>query len=590
MNSKIYTAIVAAVTLFVGINPAYAKHDHASLMNLNSYEHMVLTPGLNVNESTINPNLSEKERYQAMLRASVKIHSTTRTDFTASGIKNGGLGSGGILDNKKCLIFTNNHVVTGGNILEVEYTIGFTQKNKPLKKRVPAKLIGTPSAEYDLAVLQAESCETTFWMPLENSDKVSHGDTVTIVGNPRGMTDSFSHGIVSNPEQSLPGNIAPFIQTDASINPGNSGGPMFNDKGYVIGVNAQIFSSSGGNQGLGFSIPSNILALYLRNNSLYSRMIMPRFGVEITPVSDNHATALGITDIRKKHYKAEYLNYNGVRINNFSEGTLAKKTLMVGDIILDFNHEPIASSSDLISGVRKVLLKTPANVRVLREDKLLDLKVPLADASVVKASEKTKGADPYTAESYDNYMGWNLEVSPSKYNDVDYPVIANAAMLSPAFKNLFLSKPEITGGETKESAVPNAVRPILLRSRIPVPTWKIKKANFIAVKAVKSAGESKLDLSTIDPSDRIEYLENYVAAASVEKRPVIIEIVLYISEKITDRSEIKIPDVINDVSFQGRIIPGEEIKKMLEKIKNVPAVTNESKSLWIDIFPKAFDD
>ena len=165
-------------------------------------------------------------------------------------------GSGFILDNQGHIV-TNNHVVADATFVMVAFADG-TQEQ--------AKVLGT-DVDSDLAVIQVnELPQGMHALPLGDSDKVQVGDWVIAIGNPFGLGGSMTLGIVSALGRSIPSGVTPFsipgaIQTDAAINPGNSGGPLINLNGQVVGINAQIqtTSSSGGNTGVGFAIPANVV-------------------------------------------------------------------------------------------------------------------------------------------------------------------------------------------------------------------------------------------------------------------------------------------------------------------------------------------
>jgi S1-C subfamily serine protease len=160
-----------------------------------------------------------------------------------------GIGSGVIVDAKKGYIMTNNHVIANA------HTIFVTLKNK---QKLKAKLIGT-DPETDIAVLQVDSKNLTA-ITLGNSDNLQVGDFVVAIGNPFGLTQTVTSGMVSAMERTNLGieGYENFIQTDASINPGNSGGALIDLHGHLIGINSAILAPSGGNVGIGFAIPINM--------------------------------------------------------------------------------------------------------------------------------------------------------------------------------------------------------------------------------------------------------------------------------------------------------------------------------------------
>jgi putative serine protease PepD len=175
----------------------------------------------------------------------------TTTVSSRSGRAGQATGSGIVLDSKGNIL-TNNHVIAGGQQIQVTFSDGST---------APATVVGTNAAA-DLAVIHVSvSSSKLHPVTLGNSDSVQVGDTVYAIGSPFGLSGSFSEGIVSNLHQSGTSsggsNLSNLIQTDAAINPGNSGGPMVNGQGDVVGINSSIESPVDGNVGVGFAIPIN---------------------------------------------------------------------------------------------------------------------------------------------------------------------------------------------------------------------------------------------------------------------------------------------------------------------------------------------
>ncbi len=165
-----------------------------------------------------------------------------------------GIGSGMLID-PEGHILTNNHVVAGASLIEVLLTDG---------NRYTAKVIGV-DPKTDLAVIQIKADGTLPHVTFGDSDKMEVGNWVVAIGHPRGLDQTVTHGIISAKHRRGildPNSYQDYLQTDAAINPGNSGGPLLNLEGKVIGVNAAIFSESGGFEGIGFAIPSN-MAVYI---------------------------------------------------------------------------------------------------------------------------------------------------------------------------------------------------------------------------------------------------------------------------------------------------------------------------------------
>jgi serine protease Do len=195
-----------------------------------------------------------------------------------------GLGSGMIMD-PKGYILTNHHVVGGATKIEVILSDG---------RRFPGKLIGT-DPKTDLAVIHISARDPLPHVVFGDSDKVEVGEWVVAIGHPRGLDQTVTQGIISAKHRrgiTDPNSYQDFLQTDAAINPGNSGGPLLNLKGEVIGVNAVIVSESGGFEGIGFTIPSDIALHVAKALIAHGKVERGWLGVSIKDLSPDEAKAL----------------------------------------------------------------------------------------------------------------------------------------------------------------------------------------------------------------------------------------------------------------------------------------------------------
>jgi serine protease Do len=265
------------------------------------------------------------------------------------------LGSG-VVVSKDGYIVTNNHVVDGAN--EIIVSIAGD------KKEYAAKLIGKDEKS-DLAIIKIEAKElnaVTFF----NSDEVKVGDVVFALGNPFGVGETITQGIVSATGRSGMGIVEyeDFIQTDASINPGNSGGALINSAGQLIGINSAIISKSGGNVGIGFAIPTNMVTMVatsLIDNGKYTRAFL---GVNISDI-DSDMSAL-------------YNNNYGALITGVEENSPASKAgLKRGDLIIAIDDKKITSASELKNTVGTFPPSKGVHVKYLRDKKTLTTKVTL---------------------------------------------------------------------------------------------------------------------------------------------------------------------------------------------------------------------
>ncbi len=274
------------------------------------------------------------------------------------------LGSGVIISQNGYII-TNNHVVDGADKIVVSL-VGD-------KKEYEAKIIGKDKKS-DLAVIKIETKNlnaVTFY----NSDNVKVGDIVFALGNPFGLNETITQGIVSATRRSGVGIVEyeDFIQTDASINPGNSGGALVNSAGDLIGINSAILSKSGGNVGIGFAIPSNMvtaIATQLIENGKYTRAYL---GVNISDVNEDMSSF--------------YNNYFGALITGVEEGTPAQKAgLKRGDLIIGVENQKISSASELKNKIGSYQPNSTVNIKYLRNNKIKTTKVILSSLDNTKVA------------------------------------------------------------------------------------------------------------------------------------------------------------------------------------------------------------
>jgi len=203
---------------------------------------------------------------------------------------------------------------------------------------------------------------------LGNSDQIEVGESVIAIGNPFGLEQTITAGIVSAKGRSALGVTAyeDFIQTDASINPGNSGGPLINLKGEVVGVNTAIFSRSGGNQGIGFAIPINMARDVMESLIASGRVVRGFLGVVIQNVTDELAAAMGLK------------SKDGVLISHVGPETPAGRAgIRQGDVITLFNRRSVKTSNELRNAVAAIKPGTAVPVNLVRNGKTISLKVKI---------------------------------------------------------------------------------------------------------------------------------------------------------------------------------------------------------------------
>jgi serine protease Do len=256
------------------------------------------------------------------------------------------------------LIVTNNHVVEHADEVQVKLSSG--------EHQYKAKVLGT-DPKTDLALVKIEPQGKIAALTLGDSGNLRVGDWVMAIGNPFGLEQTVTAGIVSAKGRVIgQGPYDDFIQTDASINPGNSGGPLLNVNGEVVGINSAIFSESGGNMGIGFAIPSNLAKAVIEQLRTRGKVVRGWLGVMIQDVTEDLANSFKLSDP------------HGALVSSVKEdGPAAKAGLERGDIIVGFDGKPVKSSHELPSMVAATPIGKNVDVKVLREgnEKTLQMKI-----------------------------------------------------------------------------------------------------------------------------------------------------------------------------------------------------------------------
>ena len=280
--------------------------------------------------------------------------------------KTSSLGSGVIVDAKRGLVLTNNHVIA--NAIQITVTLRDG-------RQVEAEIVGA-DPETDIAVLKM-TAENLTALTTSDSDDLRVGDFVVAIGNPFGLGQTVTSGIISALSRSGLGieEYEDFIQTDASINPGNSGGALVNLKGQLVGINTAIFSQSGASHGIGFAIPIN-LALRIMEQILDTGEVKRGFlGVSIQDITPELAEAFGLT---KK---------SGALINKVLKDSPADKAgLLPGDIVISIDGKKIRNANDVRNRIGLLPVGERIKFKLLRESKEFELTILVDEGT----SKKTK--------------------------------------------------------------------------------------------------------------------------------------------------------------------------------------------------------
>ncbi len=294
-------------------------------------------------------------------------------------------GSGFVVDAKGYII-TNHHVVDGATRVKVKLmddTNDYT-----------AKVIGTDS-ELDLAVLKIEANKPLKAVKIGNSDSVQVGDWAVAIGSPFGLEATVTAGIISAKGRAIGDQdhqLQRFLQTDAAINPGNSGGPLLDFRGEVIGVNTMIATNTGAFQGVGFALPMN-LAVNSYNQIIKSGKVS--------------RGAIGIKF--DKNQKPELLNVyggkgtSGVFVSEVTPGTPAAEAgIAQGDIITSYNGKPVKDGEELVGLVSQTPVGTSVPLKVLRDDKTMNVTLKIADRADIFAADTRRGLPDNSGNDAEN--------------------------------------------------------------------------------------------------------------------------------------------------------------------------------------------
>jgi serine protease Do len=285
-------------------------------------------------------------------------------------------------------IVTNSHVVQGARRIQVRLSSVLRQASgrgdgiEPENKLLEAKLIGL-DRDIDVAVIKIDRTALPH-LGFGDSDAVRQGELVMAFGNPRGLEGSVSMGIVSSTSREIhPDDMLAYIQTDAPINPGNSGGPLVDAQGRVVGVNTFIFSQSGGSEGLGFAIPSNIV------NTVYSQLRKEghvhrgRIGVGVQTITPEIADGL--------HLSRDW----GVIISDVAAGGPADQAgVKIGDIVLTANRRTMRNARQLEAYIFRSPMREKITLGILRGTEQLALDVPVLNT----VDDPTRFADMVNPE------------------------------------------------------------------------------------------------------------------------------------------------------------------------------------------------
>lgn len=296
------------------------------------------------------------------------------------------LGSGVIVDAERGLLLTNNHVIEGAQSIAVTLNDG---------REFSAELVGA-DAKSDVAVLRIPA-EDLKSLPWADSDTLRVGDFVVAIGNPFGLGQTVTSGIISALGRSGLGieDYEDFIQTDASINPGNSGGALVNLRGELVGINTAILGPNGGNIGIGFAIPANMVRQLTEQLVEFGEVRRGRLGISAQDLTPALANAFGLEQA------------GGVVITQVQSDSPADRAgLRPGDVVVQLNDRRVRNADDMRNLIGLLRVGQEVSLRVSRDGKLLDLKASIAEAGPARSAggefdQRLSGATLTEAETRD---------------------------------------------------------------------------------------------------------------------------------------------------------------------------------------------
>lgn len=330
------------------------------------------------------------------------------------------LGSGVIFDARKGLVLTNNHVIQSADQITVALQDG---------RQFQAEVVGSdPATDVALIRIPAENLTA---LPLADSTKLRVGDFVVAIGNPFGLGQTVTSGIVSALGRSglNMDNYENFIQTDASINPGNSGGALVNLRGELVGINTAIFSTgqSAGNIGIGFAIPSNLVKQVTDQLLEHGEVRRAYLGVQMQDITPDLATAFDIETSR------------GAVVTQVSPGTAADKAgVKTGDVITAINGEPLINIANLKNTIGLLMVGQTLKMDIMRDGKALTLEAKVLEAH---PSENTVGN---VHPKLEGVTFEDIDANSPYYGRVEGVLIFSVTRGSPAWQAGLRSKDIVT--------------------------------------------------------------------------------------------------------------------------------------------------
>ncbi len=313
------------------------------------------------------------------------------------------LGSGVIIDADKGYIVTNHHVIDGADQIRVALSDG---------REFDAKKIGS-DPHTDLTLLKLEKFSDLTEIKLADSDSLEVGDFAVAIGNPFGLGQTVTSGIISalgrtglNIE-----NIENFIQTDAAINSGNSGGALVNLKGELVGINTAILGPNGGNIGIGFAIPSNMVKTVTAQLEKFGEVRRGQLGILGQELNPDLAQNFG------------YKSNDGAFVNEVNKGSAADKAgIKPGDIIFSVDGKKVTSFGELRARIATIGAGNTVNLGIFRDGKEITLKVKLDTPQELSSADSGSLSEAFAGASFANAEGGGVEVTAVDKRSAAYAI------------------------------------------------------------------------------------------------------------------------------------------------------------------------
>ena len=340
-------------------------------------------------------------------------------------LKEQSLGSG-VIVTKDGYILTNNHVVDGADEVKVSLNKGNQQWT--------AKVVGR-DPKTDIAVLKIDANKLSF-ITFGNSDNIEVGDVVLAVGNPFGVGQAVTMGIISAVGRGGMGieDYEDFIQTDASINPGNSGGALVDAEGRLIGINTAILSRSGGNQGIGFAVPVNLARGVMEQLIKHGKVVRGFLGVGIQDLTPELAKQFNLPDS------------GGALVNDVIAGGAAEQAgLKSGDVIVELNGKPVPDSRNLKLMVGHLAPGAKTTVKVLRDGKEKTLTVNLKELT----DQNRASSNEPNAENQDEILSGVgvADITPDMRKQFEIPESLQGAIVTEVDPNSVAAEAGLRPGD-----------------------------------------------------------------------------------------------------------------------------------------------